>query len=180
MRHGRRTPARVAIRCATMLAFCAYAVLLWPGQSAAHKPDGLGKFDVGHMRFTMNLIGAVGEARPVDVEVWYPASKKDFENAPLAIYRSRFHGVTLIPSKWDPLSWELVSPLAREGAPIDDTGPAFPVVVFSHGSGASTSRATATSSPPPGTRVTTRTKPARISSTSRTAAPASCPAWTAG
>lgn len=123
--------------CLTMFAFFACFVLLSPGQSAAGTPDQLGKFEVGHTTFNMNLIDARGEARPVDVEVWYPAKKRKFEDAPLAIYRSRFHGVTLIPSKWDPLSWELVSPLAREGAPIDDTGPAFPVVVFSHGSGAS-------------------------------------------
>jgi predicted dienelactone hydrolase len=112
----------------------ACAVLLWPGQSAARKPDEPGKFDVGHTRFHMSLIGAAGEARPVDVEVWYPAKKKGFESAPLAVYRSRFHGVTLIPSKWDPLSWELVSTDVRENAPIDDKGASFPVVVFSHGS----------------------------------------------
>lgn len=125
------------VRCVTMSVFFACSVLLWPGQSAARKPDRLGKFDVGHTTFRMNLIGAVGEARPVDVEVWYPAKRKRFEDAPLAVYRSRLHGVTLIPSKWDPLSWELVSGHAREGAPIDDKGKAFPVVVFSHGTGAS-------------------------------------------
>jgi predicted dienelactone hydrolase len=128
--------ARV-IRGEILAAFVACCALLWPDQSAARKPDELGKFDVGHMTFHMSLIGAAGEARPVDVEVWYPAKKKGFGNAPLAVYRSRLHGVTLIPSKWDPLSWELVSTVAREGAPVDDKGRAFPVVVFSHGSGAS-------------------------------------------
>jgi hypothetical protein len=122
------------VRCVTMLALLAWSFLWWPGQSAARQPDELGKFDVGHTTFRMDLIGAVGEARPVDVEVWYPARKENFESTPLAIYRSRFHGVTLIPSKWDPLSWELASRVAREGAPIDGSGKAFPVLVFSHGS----------------------------------------------
>jgi predicted dienelactone hydrolase len=125
------------VRGLTLLAFLACSLLLRPADSAASQPERLGKFDVGYTRFRMNLVGAVGEARPVDVEVWYPAKKKHFEKAPPAVYRSRFHGVTLIPSKWDPLAWELVSAIARAGAPIDDKGPAFPVVVFSHGSGAS-------------------------------------------
>jgi len=125
------------VRGVTLLAFFGCSLLLRPSPSAADDPGRLGKFDVGHTRFRMNLVGSVGEARPVDVELWYPAKKKDFENAPRAVYRSRFHGVTLIPSKWDPLSWELVSAVARQGAPIDDVGPAFPVVVFSHGSTAS-------------------------------------------
>src|SRR5688500_13325191 len=125
------------VHSVALVALFTCSLLLRPAPSAAAEPSRLGPYDVGYTRFRMNLVGAVGEARPVDVEVWYPAKKKDFENAPRAIYRSRFHGVTLIPSKWDPLSWELVSPLAREGAPIDDTGPAFAVVVFSHGSGAS-------------------------------------------
>jgi predicted dienelactone hydrolase len=117
-----------------MAAFFACSGLLGPVRSVAHQPDGLGKFDVGHTTFTMHLVGAAGEPRPVDVEAWYPAAQQTVGDVPLAIYRSRFHGVTLIPSKWDPLAWELASEIAREGAPIDGQGPAFPVVVFSHGS----------------------------------------------
>jgi predicted dienelactone hydrolase len=113
----------------------AWAVLLWPGQSAARQPDTLGAFDVGHTRLELNLVGVAGEARPVDVEVWYPASHKGFGNAPPATYRSRLHGVTLDPARWDPLSWELVSAIARAGAPIHDRGQAFPVVIFTHGNG---------------------------------------------
>src|SRR5262245_17176577 len=95
------------IRQATVLAaFLACFVLLSTAPAAADHPDRPGKFDVGHTTFRMHLVGAAGEARPVDVEVWYPARKQHFEDAPVAVYRSRFHGVTLIPSKWDPLSWE--------------------------------------------------------------------------
>jgi predicted dienelactone hydrolase len=45
------------------------------------------------------------------------------------------HGVTLDPVRWDPLSYEDPSDVAREGVAIDAGGPAFPVVIFSHGSG---------------------------------------------
>ena len=106
----------------------------------AKKPVELGKFDVGHAVFAMNLTEAGGAPgvppvpRPVDVQVWYPAQKENFENSPLAVYRSRFYGVTLIPAKWDPLSWELKSQVAREGAPVDAESEAFPIIVFSHGS----------------------------------------------
>ena len=35
---------------------------------------------------------------------------------------------------WKPLSWSVEAEVAREDAPIDPHGPAFPVIVFSHGS----------------------------------------------
>ena len=125
------------VRCATLATLFACSSLFWPGQSAAVEPEGLGKFDVGYTTFRMDLIGVAGEPRPVDVEVWYPAKKENFANAPRAIYRSRLHGVTLDPVRWDPLSWELVSAIARKGAPIDDQSKAFPLVIFSHGNGSS-------------------------------------------
>jgi predicted dienelactone hydrolase len=43
------------------------------------------------------------------------------------------HGRSLIPARWDPLSWEIEAEIAREGAAIDPHGKALPVIVFSHG-----------------------------------------------
>ena len=69
------------------------------------------------------------EERPVDVHLWYPADRK----GPKTVYRSALYGRTLIPDRWDPLSWKIEAEKARE-APIDRHGKALPVVVFSHGS----------------------------------------------
>jgi predicted dienelactone hydrolase len=112
-----------------------FAVVLSPATSSASDADRIGKFEVGHKRVHLVLTGSVGEARPIDVEIWYPAEREGFSNSPVTVYRSRLWGVTLIPSKWDPLSWEITSTLAREGAPFDAPGPNFPVVLFSHGAG---------------------------------------------
>lgn len=83
------------------------------------------------------------EDRRVDVHLWYPADVKKFAGAPKTVYQSALHGLNddkpgnppnpLIPGRWDPLSWQVESEVARE-APIDRNGPALPVIVFSHGS----------------------------------------------
>jgi len=110
--------------------------VFWPTQSPAdHQPGRPGKFSVGHSSFQVVHTGTLGERRPVDVEVWYPADTLDYRDAPTTVYRSRMHGVTLDPVRWDPLSYEDPSDVAREGVAIDAEGPAFPVVIFSHGSG---------------------------------------------
>ncbi len=97
------------------------------------QPDELGRFQVGHT--TINIVGGgtLGELRPIDVEVWYPADKESWDGASASEYTSRLNGVPLVPAKWDPLSWAVVSEVAREGADFDKHGP-FPVVIFSHGS----------------------------------------------
>src|SRR5262245_31440470 len=112
--------------------------VFWPAQSSAdHQPGRPGKFSVGHSSFEVVHTGTLGERRPVDVEVWYPADTQDYLDAPTTVYRSRMHGVTWDPARWasDPLSYEDPSDVAREGVAIDAGGPAFPVVIFSHGSG---------------------------------------------
>jgi predicted dienelactone hydrolase len=68
------------------------------------------------------------EERPVDVHLWYPADGKGSKT----VYRSALYGRTLIPDRWDPLSWKIEAEIARE-APIDPHGQTLPVIVFSHG-----------------------------------------------
>ncbi len=99
-------------------------------------PDDLGPFNVGHTTIHVVGTGTLGEPRPIDVEVWYPADTSVWAAASPSEYSSRLRGVTLVPAKWDPLSWVLVSNAAREAPAFDKHG-AFPVVLFSHGSTAS-------------------------------------------
>jgi len=88
--------------------------------------------------------------RRVDVHLWYPADKSGLSDAPKTVYTSALWGLcssTPIPTAppcppappdiqlpWTPLSWTIGAEVAREGAPIDQHGRAFPVIVFSHGS----------------------------------------------
>src|SRR5262245_65690087 len=100
------------------------AVVVWlcsAGESMADTPglgkglpDELGPFNVGHTTIHMVGTGTLGEARPIDVEVWYPADQEGWSAASPSEYSSRLRGVTLVPSKWDPRSWELVSDVAHE------------------------------------------------------------------
>jgi len=102
---------------------------------------------VGHMVKTIDVPGSFcrrnptlfpdcrnGENRPVDVHLWYPADVSGFADARKTVYTSALYGKPLIPGRWDALSWRVESEVAREDAPIDPNGPAFPVIVFSHGS----------------------------------------------
>ena len=116
---------------------------------AAMAADGAGltqDLRVGHMVKTINVPGSFcmrnptapdcknGENRPVDVHLWYPADVSGFADARETVYTSALYGKPLIPGRWDPLSWQVESEVARENVPIAPNGPAFPVIVFSHGS----------------------------------------------
>jgi predicted dienelactone hydrolase len=104
-------------------------VIVLSAQPAFSKQGG-----VGHSTVEIVLTGSLGERRPIDVKIWYPASEKDFDKAPLATYQSRLYGVPLIAERWDPLSWRITSTVAREGVAIKKSDEGFPVVIFSHGS----------------------------------------------
>jgi predicted dienelactone hydrolase len=75
----------------------------------------------------------------VDVHVWYPADPERYSQRPKTTYQSTLSDqastqtvkLPLSDAKW--LTWTVPAKLARE-APIDPNGPAFPVIVFSHGS----------------------------------------------
>jgi predicted dienelactone hydrolase len=107
--------------------------------------DGAGPADdarVGHKIKNMIVPGTelcfnpseacTAENRKVRVHLWYPAD----ENQPPgknAQYESQLRGSPLLDPLL-PLSWKIHGEIARENAPIDPSGGAFPVIVFSHGS----------------------------------------------
>src|SRR3990172_4617050 len=67
-----------------------------------------GTFDVGSSVIHVELKGTVGERRPMDLLLFYPADKQAYRNATtLTVYSSRLKGVTLDPARWDPISWQV-------------------------------------------------------------------------
>src|SRR5262245_32097677 len=110
---------------------------------AAGLPDELGTFAVGHTTVRIVGKGTLGEDRPIDVDLWYPADKEEWDAASPSQYTSRLNGVTLVPAKWDPLSWVVESAVAREGAAFDKHAP-YPVVLFAAGSGSAANSYAAT------------------------------------
>jgi predicted dienelactone hydrolase len=100
--------------------------------AAAKQPDAPGKYAVGHTTIQIVLTDSLGETRPIDVELWFPADDKAWDAAPLSTYSSRLKGVALTDS-WDALAWEIVSPAAREAAAVAKSNFPFPVLVFSAG-----------------------------------------------
>lgn len=109
-----------------------------------------GGFAVGHSIQRLNVLGTLGENRPLDVHLWYPGHRPDgCDNsgnsgnpggngndqgcsASPSVYTSRLHGVAL-PSQWVPLSWTIGSSISFENLPIEEGHHPFPVIVFSHG-----------------------------------------------
>ena len=90
---------------------------------------------VGHtVRHIVVPGSAAGEDREVDVHLWYPADQQGLSDRPKTVYRSALWHDSLEPTGFTPLSWEVEAEIAREDAPIDPHGQAFPVIVFSHGS----------------------------------------------
>jgi predicted dienelactone hydrolase len=104
-------------------------------------------FAVGHTIQRLNVPGTLGENRPLDVHLWYPArdlddcdntgnsdGNRDDQGCPAtpSIYTSRLHGIPLLP-QWDPLSWTIATSGSFENLPIDRGHRPFPVIIFSHG-----------------------------------------------
>ena len=120
------------------------AVLLLPATAAAHRES----FVVGYTVRRLNVPGTLGENRPVDVHLWYPArSPDDCDNsgnsdgsrddqgcsATPSVYTSRLYGIPLLP-QWDPLSWTIGTNVSFENLRITRGHRLFPVIIFSHGS----------------------------------------------
>ncbi len=118
-----------------------------PVQAQAEKQKR-GGFAVGHSTQSLNVPGTLGETRPVNVHLWYPArSLDDCDNSSdldrnaddqgcsvtPSVYTSRLNGIPLL-TQWDPLSWTIGSSESFENAPIARGHPPFPVIIFSHGS----------------------------------------------
>jgi hypothetical protein len=123
----------IAVLLAATLALGLTAQL--PDATRAEAAGQAADLRVGHTVKHIVVKGsAAGEDRQVDVHLWYPADQKGLSDRPKTVYRSALYGKTLISGRWDPLSWQVEAEVARENAPIDRNGPAFPVIVFSHGS----------------------------------------------
>jgi predicted dienelactone hydrolase len=129
----------LAVLVAAPLATVLYGQL--PGHTAAASGGPAEHLRVGHT--VIEGISAEADTsrctegsacdRRVDVHVWYPADRAGFSARPKTVYHSRLFSDALIPEAWRP-SWQVEAELAREDAPIDRHGPAFPAIVFSHGS----------------------------------------------
>ena len=106
-----------------------------------------GRFAVGHSERQLNVPGTLGENRPIDVHLWYPARSLDDCkssgnsngngddqgcSATPSVYTSRLYGIPLLP-QWDPLSWRIGSSVSFENLLIDRGHRPFPVIIFSHG-----------------------------------------------
>lgn len=133
-------------RClAALLAATLALVLAGPLPAAARADgiDGAANLRVGHTIKQIEVPGSYQTGCPtapsilcnrkVDVHLWYPADERGLSKRPKTVYHSALWHQSL-PAPWVPLSWEVEAEVAREGAPIDSPGRAFPVIVFSHGS----------------------------------------------
>ncbi len=139
------------------------ALALAPAVGRAGREDASGEssgatppFRVGHTVKTIIVKGALdpltgtsGEKRPIQVQLWYPARAADDCadsdsgergpdgcQAPMAVYSSPLNGLygeLLSPLHWSPLTWTIPGAMAREGAPLAETGGPLPVIIFSHG-----------------------------------------------
>src|SRR4051794_8018165 len=90
---------------------------------------------VGHRVENLVVPGsAQNEPRKVKVHLWFPAEAGAYAAAAKTTYTSALYGKTLLPDRWDPLSWKLDAQLARETAAVDPRFGRLPVIVFSHGS----------------------------------------------
>jgi predicted dienelactone hydrolase len=125
----------------------AVAALLLVGGSARADQDRERHDDgtlVGHSIQTLFVTGTLGETRPVNVHLWYPARQLDdcdHEDSrdgdhtcsmTPTVYTSRLNGISLLP-QWDPLSWTIGSHSAFENLPIARGHDSFPAIIFSPG-----------------------------------------------
>lgn len=91
--------------------------------------------DVGHRVESLVVEGSTSkESRQVTVHLWYPAGRHAFRRAADTVYTSSLHGKTLVPERWDPLSWQVDAEIARDTAAVEVHRKPLPVIVFSHGS----------------------------------------------
>ena len=72
----------------------------------------------------------------MDVLLFYPADKRAYRRALPAVYASRLHGRSIIdpndPNRWVPMSYAFEAEKARDGVAVDQHGPRFPLIVYSH------------------------------------------------
>src|SRR3954453_10518916 len=88
---------------------------------------------VGHRVESLFVPGsAQNEARKVKVHLWYPAEPAAYAAAAKTAYTSGLYGRTLLPDRWDPLSWKVDAQIARETAAHDPKFARPPVIWVWH------------------------------------------------
>ena len=136
------------VRCLLFPLISVITLLLLEGGAQGAEVSPRRSFTVGHSIRRLNVPGTLGENRPVNVHLWYPAhSLDDCENsgnsqgnrddqgcsATPSVYTSRLHGIPLLP-QWDPLSWTIGTNVSFENLPVNKGHRPFPVIIFSHAS----------------------------------------------
>lgn len=124
-----------------------FLISLIGGRMTATAAVHRGSFVVGHSVRRLNVPGTLGEDRPINVHLWYPArSPDDCDNSDNSDgnredqgcsvtpseYTSRLNGIPLLP-QWDPLSWTIGSSVSFDNLPIAGGHRPFPVIIYSHG-----------------------------------------------
>ncbi|HEY0810221.1 MAG TPA: hypothetical protein VGD49_08670, partial [Longimicrobiales bacterium] len=97
-------------------------------------PEDVGPYAVGHTTLQVVHTDRLGARRPTDVHIWYPVHPAQRIFGSVTEYRSRLVGVPLIPGTYDAASFAIPARLGIDDAPIDDRGPRFPLLIWSHGS----------------------------------------------
>ncbi|WP_460625852.1 alpha/beta hydrolase family protein [Intrasporangium mesophilum] len=133
--HGRRAKPRAVLAavvlCVAAITGTALAMPSHAATGAAGAVVNQQDRPVGHQILIIDPPRGV-PGRHVAVHLWYPADPRGFSAAPKTVYTSALNGRAL-PQGYRPLSWVLTGGTARENVPVDPRGPAFPVIVFSHG-----------------------------------------------
>ena len=117
----------------TILGITLASCLSLPNLSEANtnSASDWGHYSVGFTEIDLTLSGA---AAKIDRFIsWFgtPRMSSAYRSRSPAFYRPQLHGVTLDPTRWDPLSWQIPAERARRGVAIDSTGPNFPLLIFS-------------------------------------------------
>jgi len=120
----------------TVLACFALANTASAADNTSANAGDWGNFDVGSAVVHVELKGTVGERRPMDVLLWYPADKKSYANGTPTVYASRLNGIPIIhptdPDRWVPMSFVVPAERARNRVSVDQGGPSFPLILYSH------------------------------------------------
>jgi len=120
----------------TVLAGLALAETAVAADNTSANAGDWGNFDVGSAVVHVELKGTANERRPMDVLLWYPADKKSYANGTPTVYASRLNGIPVIhptlPDTWVPMSFVVAAERARSGVSVDQGGPSFPLILYSH------------------------------------------------